>query len=100
SSIKRSRALPEVSTLAESGLPGFDVTGWYGVIAPAGTPGAIVSKLQVDIAAVLQAPDTGAKLIAEGAEPVGSTTEAFAKFLQRETQKWAQVVKTAGIRLD
>ncbi|MES2563487.1 MAG: tripartite tricarboxylate transporter substrate binding protein [Pseudomonadota bacterium] len=100
SSLKRSRALPEVITLAESGLAGFDVTGWYGVIAPAGTPGAIVSKIQTDIAAVLQTPDIGSKLIAEGAEPVGSTTEAFTKFLQSETQKWAQVVKTAGIKLD
>jgi tripartite-type tricarboxylate transporter receptor subunit TctC len=99
-SVKRSRALPDVSTLAESGLPGFDVTGWYGVLMPTGTPAAIVSKIQLDIAAVLQAPDIGAKLISDGAEPVASTSEQFANFLQSETQKWARVVKAAAIKLD
>lgn len=99
-SARRSPAMPEVRTLAESGLPGFDVTGWYGVLVPAGTPTAIVTKIQTDIAAVLQAPDIASKLSSEGAEPVASNSAHFAKFLQSETQKWAKVVSTAGIKLD
>ena len=99
-SAKRSRAMPEVPTLAESGLPGFDVTGWYALLAPAGTPAAIISKIQADAAAGLQIPEVASRLSSEGAEPVGSTSAQLAKFLQSETQKWAKVVKMANIKLD
>ena len=98
-SAQRSQATPEVPTLAESGLPGFDVTGWYGVLLPSGTPAAIVTRIQTDIAAVLQSPEIRARLSSEGAEPVASTAGEFAKFLETETRKWAAVVKTAGIKL-
>ena len=98
-SAQRSQAMPEVPTLAESGLPGFDVTGWYGVLLPAGAPAAIVAKIQTDIVSVLQVPDIRARLSSEGAEPVGSTAAEFAKFLQAETRKWETVVKAAGIKL-
>lgn len=99
-SARRSKAMPELRTLSESGLPGFDVTGWYGVLVPAGTPAAIATRLQADIAAVLQIPEIASRLSSEGAEPVGSSSAEFAKFLQVETQKWAKVVKAAGIKLD
>lgn len=97
-SARRSAVMPELPTLAESGLPGFDVTGWYGVLVPAGTPQAIVAKLQTDIAAALRVPAVNSRLSSEGAEPVGSTADQFAKFLQIETQKWAKVIKGAGVR--
>lgn len=99
-SAKRSQAMPEVPTLAESGLPGFDVTGWYALLAPAGTPAAIISKIQSDAAAGLQIPEVASRLSSEGAEPVGSTAAQLEKFLQAETRKWAKVVKTANIKLD
>jgi tripartite-type tricarboxylate transporter receptor subunit TctC len=99
-SAKRSIALPGVPTLAESGVQGFDVTGWYGVLLPAGTAAAIVMKLQTDIAAVLRIAEIASRLSSEGAEPVGSSSAEFAKFLQTETQKWASVVRGAGIKLD
>ncbi len=97
-SARRSAVMPELPTLAESGLPGFDVTGWYGVLVPAGTPQAIAAKIQVDIAAALRVPAVHSRLSSEGAEPVGSTADQFAKFLQVETQKWAKVIKESGVR--
>lgn len=96
-SAKRSQVMPEVPTMAESGLPGFAVTGWYGVLVPAGTPQAIVTKIQSDIAAALRVSAVNSRLKSEGAEPVGSTPEQFAKFLQVETQKWAKVIKDAQV---
>jgi len=99
-SLKRSQAMPELPTMAESGLPGFDVTGWYALLAPAGTPAAIIGKVQADAAAALQIPEVATRLSSQGAEPVGSTSARLAEFLQVETRKWAKVVKTAGIRLD
>jgi tripartite-type tricarboxylate transporter receptor subunit TctC len=92
--------MQDVRTLSESGLPGFDVTGWYGVLVPAGTPTNIVAKMQADIATVLQTAEVASKLSSEGAEPVAGTPEQFAQFLRSETQKWAKVVKAAGIKLD
>lgn len=97
-SAKRSRVMPELPTVAESGLPGFDVTGWYGVLVPAGTPQAIVTKIQTDIAAALRVPAVSSRLSSEGAEPVGSAAGEFAKFIRNETQKWARVIKDAGVR--
>jgi len=97
-SAQRSKAMPQAPTFAESGLPGFDVTGWYSVVAPAGVPDVIVTKVQSDIAAVLRIPEIASRLSSEGADPVGSTPEQFAKFLHAETQKWAQVIKAAGIK--
>ena len=94
---RRSQVMPELPTLAES-VPGFDVTGWYALLAPAETPQAIVSKVQADTAAALRAPAVTARLSGDGAEPVGSTPEQLAKFIAAETQKWAKVVKAAGIK--
>ena len=99
SSAKRAQAMPDVPTLAETGAPGFDVTSWYSVIAPAGTPAAVVNRIQADIAAVLRQPDVVTRLSNDGAEPVGSTSAEFRKFLQAEIRKWDAVVKKAGIEL-
>ena len=97
-SAKRSPVMPDLPAMAEAGLPGFDVTGWYGVVVSAGTPLAIVAKVQSDIAAALRVPAVNSRLSSEGAEPVGSTADEFAKFLQVETRKWAEVIKDARVR--
>jgi tripartite-type tricarboxylate transporter receptor subunit TctC len=94
---KRSPVMPELPTLAESGLPGFDVTSWYAMMAPAGVPQAIVAKVQADVAAALRVPAVHTRLAGEGAEPVGSTPEETGKFLAAEIQKWARVVREARI---
>ena len=99
-SAKRSQAMPEIPTFAESGVPGFDVTGWYALLAPAGTPAAVISKVQPDTAASLRIPEVAARLSSEGAEPGGSTSDALARFLLTETQKWAKVVKAANSKID
>ncbi len=96
-SAKRSQAMPELPTMAESGLPGFDVTGWYALLAPAGTPQAIVSKVQTDVASALRVPAAHSRLSTEGAEPVGSTPEQFVKHLAAEIRKWAKVIKDANV---
>lgn len=94
---KRSPVMPELPSLAESGLPGFDVTSWYGLIGPAGLPQAIVAKVQADVAAALRVPAVHARLAGEGAEPVGSTPGQMAKLLAAEIQKWAKVVREGKI---
>ena len=96
-SATRSQVMPELPTMAESGLPGFDVTGWYALLAPAGTPQAIVAKVQADAAAALRGPAVHSRLSGEGAEPVGSTPDQLAKFLAVETRKWANVIKVANV---
>lgn len=96
---RRSSVMPELPTIAEAGLPGFEVTNAYGVLAPAGTPREIVVKLQQEIARILNLPDVRERLIGLGAEPVGSTPEEFGVYLRTEIAKWANVVKTTGIEL-
>ena len=98
-SAKRLASLPEVPALAE-GVPGYEVVGWYGMVAPANTPRAIVSKLQKEIASILQATETREKLAADGAEPVGSTPEEFGAFIKLELVKWAGVVKAAKLPME
>ena len=95
---RRSPQLPEVPTVAESGLPGFDVTSWYGIVVRAGTPPAVVQKIQRDMAEALQMDDVKAKLAALGLEPVGNTPEQFAALIRAETQKWGDIVRKAGIK--
>jgi tripartite-type tricarboxylate transporter receptor subunit TctC len=96
-SAKRSRVMPELPTLGESGLPGFDVTGWYALLAPAGTPRQIVGKVQADAAAALKVPAVHARLSGEGAEPVGSTPDQLSTFLAEEIKKWARVIRDANV---
>ena len=95
---RRSPQLPDVPTVAESGYPGFDVTSWYGIVTRAGTPEAVVRKIQHDMAEALQAEDVKAKLAALGLEPVGNTPEAFDALIRAESRKWGDIVRKANIQ--
>jgi len=97
-SVRRSEGLPDVPTVAESGLAGYDSTQWYGVLAPAGTPKEIVARLHDAIVHALRDPEVGKRLAADGAEAVGSGPEEFAAFIKSETEKWARVATAAGIK--
>jgi tripartite-type tricarboxylate transporter receptor subunit TctC len=97
-SAKRAASLPEVPTVAESGVPGFEVLNWFGIVAPARTPAPTVDRLHAEIVKVLQRPDVREKLAAEGSDIVGSSPRAFAAFLQADIAKWAKVVREAGIK--
>lgn len=97
--LNRWSGIPEVPTMAES-LPGYEVNSWYGVLAPANTPREIVQRLNAEVAKGLKAPDARQRLFAIGAEPLAQTPEVFAAFIQSEVDKWAKVVKTAGIKIE
>ena len=97
---KRIATAPDLPTLAESGLPGFDVTSWYSIVVPAGTPSYIVARLHSEIAAALRQPDVQEKLAGLGAEPIGNTPAEFAAMIQVETAKWGKIVKDANIQLE
>jgi len=97
-SARRSQAAPDIPTIAESGLPGYETTGWHGWVAPAKTPAAIVKRLHAEIAKASQHPELRQVLEAQGTEVIGNTPEAFAVVLRDETVKWAKVVKPAGIK--
>ena len=98
SSLKRLPLLPEVPTMAESGLPDFESYNWQGIIGPAGLPPAIVTKLNVAFNEILLDPDVQKALLETGGQAVGGSPEAFKKFIQSETAKWAKVVKSANIQ--
>ena len=98
STAKRSSALPNVPTIAEGGLPGFDYNLWIGMFAPAGTPPEIVDRINADVARVLQTPDARERLAALGAEPMVMTPAEFRKFMRDEMDDSAKVVKAAGIK--
>nr|WP_315594539.1 tripartite tricarboxylate transporter substrate binding protein [uncultured Cupriavidus sp.] len=95
---KRAAALPDIPTVAESGLPGYAFDSWFGILAPAGTPKEIVSALNAEIANVLAAPDVRERLAAQGAEPRASTPQEFASYIQAEIGKLAPVVRQSGVR--
>ena len=99
-SLKRIAAAPELPTLSESGLTGFDVTSWYSIVAPAGTPPEIVARLQTEIAKALREADVREKLAAQGAEPIGNSPAEFAVMIRTETAKWSQIVKSAKITVE
>ncbi|CAB3682907.1 Bug family tripartite tricarboxylate transporter substrate binding protein [Achromobacter kerstersii] len=96
----RSPALPDVPTMAEAGVKGYEASSWFGLLAPAGTPPAIVEKIQRDVAAALQQEPVRAQLQAQGATPSGNTPTQFKQFMAQETVKWAEVVKTSGAKVD
>ena len=98
--LKRSPALPDVPTIAESGLPGYDASSWFGMHAPAGTPKDIISKIHGVVTKSLQTPQMIERLSTQGAQPVGNTPEEFTEFLRVEIAKWAKVVKASGARVD
>lgn len=100
SSARRIAALPDMPTVAESGLPGFEVTAWFGLFGPAKIPGAISQRLAEATRAALGTPGVRNRLIDLGAEPLGSTPEEFGVFAQSEFQKWGKLIKDAGIRIE
>ena len=97
---QRSAVAPDVPTMQEAGLAGYEVGSWQGVFAPAGTPPDIVRKLNAEIVRILRTPEVRDKLVALGAEPVGNTSEEFAALVRSEVAKWADVVKRSGARVD
>ncbi|MFI4952999.1 MAG: Bug family tripartite tricarboxylate transporter substrate binding protein [Burkholderiales bacterium] len=99
-SAQRAPALPNVPTIAESGLPGFEASSWFGMLAPAGTPSAIVARLNADVNQWLQTAEAKEKLLAQGAVAAGGTPEQFAAHIRAETEKWAKVVKVSGAKVD
>jgi len=94
---KRSETLPELPTVAESGVPGYEAVGWFGLLAPAATPQAVVAKLSRDVRAVLAQSDVREKMHALGADPSGNSPEEFARFIRADQVKWAKLMKQAGI---
>lgn len=95
---RRSSEAPDVPTMQESGFPGFDVGAWYGVLAPAGTPKAIVTRLTRELLKILSMPDVQEALKREGLQQTGGTPEEFAAYIKSETTLWAKVIKDAGIK--
>jgi tripartite-type tricarboxylate transporter receptor subunit TctC len=92
--------LPEVPTIAESGVPGFQAVGWSGIVLPASTPAALVARISTDIQAILREPAFRDKVIERGSIPDPTTPAAFSEFIQSEIEKWARVAKTANVKLD
>ncbi len=97
-SLTRAGALPEVPTLDELGLKGFQAVGWNGLSAPARTPKEVIARINADVVKVLHAPELVERLKAEGSDPVGNSPEQFAVFLQDETAKWSRIIKFANIK--
>ena len=97
---KRSPAAPDLPTMQEAGVAGYEVAGWYGVLAPAKTPRPIIDKLNAEIVRILHNPDVQSRLAADGSEAVGSTPEQFGAHIKSEVAKWAKVVKEANIRVE
>jgi tripartite-type tricarboxylate transporter receptor subunit TctC len=97
---KRSSALPDLPTIAESGVAGYDSSVWYGLLAPAKTPAPIIARLNGELIRVLNAPDVRDRIRPEAIEPIGSTPEFFAGYIRSELAKWAQVVKGSGAKID
>ena len=96
----RSAGAPQLPTVAEAGLPGFEVGAWYGVLAPVGTPRPIVSKLSEELGRIMRAPDVRDLLRTQGIEPVGNTPDEFARYLRIEIDKWSKIVKASDLRAD
>ena len=96
----RSSFVPELPTVAESGLPGYEASTWYGVLAPAATPRAIVTRLNVEIVKALALPEVRERLVAQGIDPIGNTPAQFAAYLQSEIGKWAKVIKATGVKAE
>jgi tripartite-type tricarboxylate transporter receptor subunit TctC len=100
SSLTRLSSEPNIPTIAESGLPGFDATQWYGLVAPAGTPRAIVDRLNAESARILRGEKLRPRLEAEGADPAPGTPEAFRDFIVAERARWGELIRRANVRLD
>jgi tripartite-type tricarboxylate transporter receptor subunit TctC len=97
---ERSPVLPDVPTIAEAGLPGYEAVNWWGIVAPAGTPRTIIDKLSGEIAAVQRSPEAQKQLASEGATPITMTPDAFGQFMVGEMDKWGKVVRQGGIKAE
>jgi tripartite-type tricarboxylate transporter receptor subunit TctC len=100
STAKRSPQAPELPTIAESGVPGYDVTPWYGILAPAGTSRAIVMKWNREVARILQLPDMKERFVAQGIDLASSTPEAFGNLIKAEVPRWRKIIKDSGAKVD
>jgi tripartite-type tricarboxylate transporter receptor subunit TctC len=96
----RSAALPDVPTAAESGLPGFEATFYYGVLAPAGTPRPIIERLNKELRAMIESEELTKRIVADGGDPISSTPEEYAANIEREEAKWAAVIKKLGLKIE
>lgn len=99
-SAKRLEPLPNVPTVAESGVPGFEVVSWQGIFVPAGSPKAIVEKLHIEVSKILQQPEMQDRLKTLGMQPSNMTTDEVSALQKAKVEKWAQVIKAAGIKLE
>jgi tripartite-type tricarboxylate transporter receptor subunit TctC len=97
---KRSALLPDVPTVAESGLPGYALTNWFGLLAPAATPADRIAKLHADVVAVLRDEEVQKKIAALGADVVGNSPQEFGAAMRAESAQWAEIIKSAGIRAE
>jgi tripartite-type tricarboxylate transporter receptor subunit TctC len=97
---RRSAALPGVPTIAEAGVPGYEVSPWFAVFAPAGTPADVVARLGKVLNEAMKQPETLAKLERVGAEPIGTTPQALAAHLDKEMDRWSRLIRERGIRMD
>ena len=95
---KRSPSVPDVPTIAESGVPGYEANNWWGLVAPTGTPQTVIARLDKEMATVSASPETKKRLESEGAEPAHKSASEFGGFIKTEMNKWAKVVKAAGIK--
>ena len=98
--IKRSPAAPELPTIAEAGVPEFESGGWFGILAPARTPGGIIARLNAELVKIAHRPDVRAKFVSEGSDVVGSTPEHFAEYIRQQLSRWARIIKEADIRVE
>jgi tripartite-type tricarboxylate transporter receptor subunit TctC len=97
---RRISSLPNVPTFAEAGVPGYESIGWFGMVAPAGTPKPIIDRLNAETVAALKDPEIAKRATAAGAEPLTDTPQEFAAFIRSEARKWAEVIKTANVRIN
>jgi len=95
-SLKRLESMPNIPTVAESGIPGFEVVGWYGPIAPAKMPKPLLTKIHSELIVILNEPEMKKQIFNQGAEPVGSSPEDFRKYMLADMEKWKKVVKASG----
>jgi tripartite-type tricarboxylate transporter receptor subunit TctC len=99
-SAKRSPALPQIPTIAEAGVPGYEYTTWYGIFAPARTPPALVARLNAEIVKVMSAPEMNERFVSQGGDPAPSSADELRRYMAEESARWAKTIKAAGIRVE